>query len=125
MLTKWGVLAGLALAAAPARADVYMTRDLLKDCGSPSSNQERFYECVGYINGVVDGFYRVEQEIYEQTNQRQGWLGMCLPADGLTVDAVIGKMRDHLGFFPQDTSKPARTIIGNALRELYPCKPAG
>lgn len=119
-------IAALGLAAAIVRlhpapaADLMRTHEVLAACDIISGG-EMFPRCMSYIQGVLDGFYRVDQSFAEETNSREGFLGLCLPKNGVRGDTLVAWMRTHVETYPKDAGLPARTVIFGVLREMYPC----
>ena len=120
-MKQWVLIAGLVIAQPAGAADLMRTRDLLEWCDIISGG-DMFPRCMSYVQGIMDGFYRVDQSFNEETNTRDGFLGLCLPKNGVRGDTLIAEVRTHVDFHPKDAGLPARTVIFGVLQKLYPCE---
>lgn len=105
---------------APA-ADLMRTSEVIEACDIISGG-DMFPRCMSYIQGIMDGFYRVDQSFNEETNSREGFLGLCLPKNGVRGDTLLAALKTRVEFNPKDAGRPARTVIFSVLREMYPCR---
>lgn len=71
--------------------------------------------CASYIDGVVDG-YRIVTDLHASARF------ICLPASGLTNEAVIEIFSKWLQRNPKEKETPARSGVLLSLKEAYPCK---
>lgn len=121
MRTGVAIAALLAATAGPARADLMRARDVVDGCDIVSADEQTFARCMSYIQGLMDGFYRVDQSFVEETNTRDGFLGLCLPKNGVRGDVLVEQVKSHIEKVPRDAGVPARTVIFALLQRLYPC----
>lgn len=108
---------------APA-ADPMRAGEVLEACDVISGG-EMFPRCMSYIQGILDGFYRVDQSFAEETGSRDGFLGLCLPKNGVRGDTLVAAMRNRVDTSPKDAGLPARTVIFEVLQKMYPCPESG
>lgn len=108
---------------APA-ADLMRAGEVLEACDIVSGG-EMFPRCMSYIQGILDGFYRVDQSFAEETGSREGFLGLCLPKNGVRGDTLVAAVRTRVDISPKDAGLPARTVIFEVLRKMHPCPEAG
>ena len=121
-MKAWIILLVGVLAASGARAEPKRTSDVLQDCSITAPDASTFLACMSYVQGLMDGFYRVDQSLVEITNKREGYLGLCLPVNGVRGDVLVQHLKSHVEAVPKDEGLLARTVIFTVLKEMYPCK---
>ncbi|MBX7197757.1 MAG: hypothetical protein K1X51_00100 [Rhodospirillaceae bacterium] len=102
-------------------ADLMRTSEVIEACDIVSGG-DMFPRCMSYIQGIMDGFYRVDQSFNEETNSHDGFLGLCLPKNGVRGDTLVAALKTRVEFNPKDAGRPARTVIFGVLLEMYPCR---
>ena len=100
------------------------TSEVLEGCDIISGG-DMFPRCMSYIQGIMDGFYRVDQSFNEENNSREGFLGLCLPKNGIRGDTLVAALKTRVEFSPDDAGRPARTVIFGVLLEMFPCRDGG
>ena len=125
-ITTLGLALVAAVACAPAAraADLLRTSEVLEGCDIISGG-DMFPRCMSYIQGIMDGFYRVDQSFNEENNSREGFLGLCLPKNGIRGDTLVAALKTRVEFSPDDAGRPARTVIFGVLLEMFPCRDGG
>jgi hypothetical protein len=121
-MKKAGVLAMCLLGAGAVHAEPLLTREVIQDCDIVSPDTDKFFQCKGYIQGILDGFYRVDQSLFEESNTHEGFFGLCLPINGVRGDTLVAGLKSHVATVPADAGRSARTVIFGVLREMYPCQ---
>ena len=89
MRTVVAIAALLAATAGPARADLMRARDVVDGCDIVSANEQTFARCMSYVQGLMDGFYRVDQSRARHT----GGTGLGLAICREVLTAMHGRIR--------------------------------
>lgn len=121
-MTRWGVLLICLVAATSARAEPMRVKDVIQDCDIISPDSDKFFQCKGYVQGILDGFYRVDQSLFEETNTHEGFFGLCLPVNGVRGDTIVAGLKSRVEAVPKDAGRLARTVIFSVLKDMYPCQ---
>ena len=121
-MTKWILLLVGIMAAGAARAEPMRAKDVIHDCNILAPDTDKFFQCKGYIQGILDGFYRIDQSLYEESNTHEGFFGLCLPVNGVRGDTVVDALKSRVELVPKDAGRMARTVIFSVLQDMYPCR---
>lgn len=95
-------------------------RKLLDACASSamtSAGRERRRYCAGFVSGV-------EEAVRHLQEQHQLQSSVCLP-EGVSAKALANTFIRYAANRQAELDRPAAAIVLEALREGYPCGPAG